>query len=190
MAEMHPLEKFFVNSRLFDVFHKHFGVQKLLCWAPPKGKKVLELGCGVGITTKLIAKALPYAEIIALDYDAAQIKEAQKLKLNNVTFVIGDAAHLHFHDEHFDTVIQVLTFHHIPEYQKAMKEAYRVLKKGGHFLMLDMAGKLVNPLHLWLHIQPAEFTKKAFLQDLEHAGFHIGNKKGPDIYFFVDAVKR
>ena len=70
----------------------------------------MELGCGNGITTNFIVKKFPKARIVALDYDADQIEIAQKKKLNNVEFIVGDASDLKFKDGTFDMVIESLAF--------------------------------------------------------------------------------
>jgi len=137
-----------------------------------------------------IANKYPNSKIIALDYDSSQIQMAKKIsKLKNVEFVIGDATKLRYKSESFEIIIQVLAFHHIPQYEKAMKEVYRILKKDGRFILMDMAIRSINPFHRLFKVEPAEFTKKEFIDQLERNGFKIIKTKGK-LLFSVMATKK
>lgn len=190
MAEMHIIEKIIVNSKLDLIFHKWFGVSKLLNWAMvDHTEKILELGCGIGITTKFIAEKFNSAKIIALDYDKSQIQKAKDRQYNrNIKFIVGDATKLKFKNKSFDMVFEILAFHHIPNYEKAIAEVYRALKNGGKFILMDIPLKSINPFHKFFMLQPAEFTKKEFFGKLEEAGFVVRRSKGK-IFFSVMALK-
>ena len=191
MPEMTLLEKIFVNSKLQYIYHKWFGISRLLQFADGgQADQILELGCGIGMTTDFIASEFPDAKISALDYDAGQVRIARRNHpAHTVDFIQGDATHLEFDDESFDIIFQVFAFHHIPDYKKAMAEVHRTLKPNGRFLCLDIPVKSYNPLSEWITFQPAEFTKREYMDHLEQLGFHINRLKGLGI-FLVEAVKR
>jgi SAM-dependent methyltransferase len=65
---------------------------------------------------------------------AEMIKMAQQKNIPGAEFVNGTADELPFPDESFDIVTCSQSFHHYPYPEKAMSEAFRVLKKGGILL--------------------------------------------------------
>ena len=176
---MHIVEKLFVNSKFDYLFHKWFGVNKLLKHIELDGSnRILELGCGIGMTAEFINIKFSESSIIALDYDESQIKIAKEKNHNErVKFVQGDATNLKFQNQSFDTVFEILAFHHIPEFRRAIHETNRVLKVGGRFILMDIAGKLLNPFSRFFSIFQGEFTKKDFIKALKDNGFAIEMSK-------------
>lgn len=187
MAEMGRVAKMFVNSRLLYYFHRMFGIAKLLDMSG-NGKKgrILELGCGVGITTGFIASKFREAKIVAIDYES-QIELARKSKLPNVRFLAGVATKLQFKGNYFDAVFESFAFHHIPDYEKAIEEAYRVLKPGGKFWIIDFALKSL-PFHRLVAFEPVHFTKDGFVRKLKNKGFVVTKDAGC-LIFKVEAIK-
>jgi ubiquinone/menaquinone biosynthesis C-methylase UbiE len=62
-----------------------------------------------------------------------------------VTFVHGDAQILPFQDNNFDIVISNFGICHVPDQPRALAEASRVLRSGGHFAMTVWCGPDVSP---------------------------------------------
>jgi len=187
MQKMSFHEKLFVNSSYMKFSHRFFGINRVINKLNDDPKDILELGCGNGITTNFIVKKFPKARIVALDYDADQIEIAQKKKLNNVEFIVGDASDLKFKDGTFDMVIESLAFHHVKDYKKAIKETYRVLRKDGQFIVFDIATRSIPFFH-WIEKHPTYFSKNEFIDELKSVGFKI-SKHGGRFKFWVHAVK-
>ena len=149
----------------------------------------LEIGCGIGKTTQLIAEKYNKLKIIAIDYDKEQINIAKKNKnLRNAKFFQGDAINLKFKDSSFDYVMETNTLHHIKDYIKVIKEVYRVLKKNGIFYLMDISKYLfIWPLRLFF---PPEsyFSKKELIMQLEDNGFRVEKSSG-SLLFFIAARK-
>lgn len=107
-----------------------------------KNEKVLEIGCGDGEFTKRIADER--LKIIATDVTPAVIKRAKKtLGSSGVSFYVDNAEGLGFGDGTFDVVCGISILHHLNTL-KALREAYRVLKKGGQLFFTEP--NLLNPL--------------------------------------------
>lgn len=112
-------------------------VQKI---APTKTDAVLEAAAGTCACGRTIA---PYAgSVVCLDMTPAMLSvgksEAGKNHLDNMTFVLGDAAELPFLNGSFDIVLSRLAFHHFPDVKQPFAEMVRVLKPGGKLVLIDM----------------------------------------------------
>ena len=128
----------------------------------PKGdyKKILDLGCGIGKSTFPYCDLYPEAEVYGLDYAAPMIKYGHKLaesRNKKVHFVQNFAEETGFEDNSFDLVTALWLFHEIPKpaMRKVVKEAYRILKPGGTFAIMEsppykMMNKNYNPLSEFL----------------------------------------
>ena len=100
-----------------------------------KGKTVLDVGCGAAGKTLFYASQgveKIYGLEILEKYREEADNLAAKLGLSHLfEFVCADATKLPFEDSVVDTVIMNDAFEHIPDPEKALKEALRVLKPGG-----------------------------------------------------------
>ena len=98
---------------------------------------LLDVGCGTGPMIELLSKKYPKKRYVGLDITPKMIEVANAKNLPNATFVVGDSENLPFDDESFDAVICANSFHHYPNPQKFFDGVYRVLRKGGHFVLRD-----------------------------------------------------
>lgn len=98
-----------------------------------KGKKVLEVGCGNGRISSLLASQVE--ELVAIDPDKLRIDEARGRGLG-VEFCVGSGEDLNFSNNVFDVIIFTLSLHH-QNSVKALNEAKRVLKNGGLILVVE-----------------------------------------------------
>ncbi len=103
--------------------------------------KVVDIGCGSGKLTSMLARQLENeGEIVGLDASERMIRICQKNNRNNrLKFMVGVMENLPFQANTFDKVISSLAIHHVPKEakQKAFSEFKRVLKKGGQLFILD-----------------------------------------------------
>jgi demethylmenaquinone methyltransferase/2-methoxy-6-polyprenyl-1,4-benzoquinol methylase len=110
--------------------------------------KILDVCCGTGDMSLLLAKQDSRAQITAVDFSEEMLKKARyrksKEKLANVEFLQQDAADLKFADGWFDCVVISFGLRDVADCKKVIQEAYRVLRPGGMFYCLDVA-KMENP---------------------------------------------
>ena len=99
-------------------------------------RSLLDVGCGTGCLLELLAKAKS-ADYYGLDLSDEMVNVAKNKKIANAKFVVGKSDELTFDDCSFDVVTCSQSFHHYPYQDKAMSEAYRVLKKGGLYILSD-----------------------------------------------------
>lgn len=95
--------------------------------------RVLEIACGTGQFSGAIAKDVKTIE--ATDFSPEMVKRAKKkVKADNLTVTLQDAAALTYEDEVFDAVFIANALHIMPDPSKALREMRRVLKPGGILL--------------------------------------------------------
>ena len=97
---------------------------------------LLDVGCGTGYLLELLAAEKP-ARYCGLDLSPEMIKMAEKKQIPGAEYTVGSSESLPFEKESFDAVTCSQSFHHYPHPQKAMAEAFRVLKPGGLYILSD-----------------------------------------------------
>jgi ubiquinone/menaquinone biosynthesis C-methylase UbiE len=96
---------------------------------------VLVAGIGTGLD---IPHLPPQHRYVGLDLTRAMLAKAQRrIGGRHVRLVQGDVHRLPFADGHFDAVVLHLILAVVPEPQRCLAEAARVLKPGGHVLVFD-----------------------------------------------------
>ena len=98
--------------------------------------KLLDVGCGTGYLFELLL-AQREAEYHGLDLSSEMLKMAEAKFNGSVVLVEGVADRLPYADDSFDVVTCIQSFHHYPDPDKAMQEAFRVLKPGGLYILSD-----------------------------------------------------
>ena len=102
-------------------------------------RRLLDVGCGTGLLTSRVSRALPGIEVVGCDFSRGMLREA----CGNgpaVDFVRGDALRLPFRDGAFDAVISTEAFHWFPDQSAALVEFFRVIAPKGRLLV-----SLINP---------------------------------------------
>ncbi|KGF06890.1 methyltransferase type 11 [Tissierellia bacterium S7-1-4] len=119
----------------------------------PDGGLGLDVGCGSGALTIACAKRNPKATMVGCDIWSGSYKSEFSKELcennaklegvENVRFENGNAVKLPFEDESFDVVTSNYVYHNITgkNKQKLLLETFRVLKKGGVFVIHDLMSK-------------------------------------------------
>lgn len=188
---MSSYEKFVVNARVTYYWHRWFGLWRFLKKLPPiHHQDILEIGCGVGFTTELIAEKYPAAHIMATDFDEDSIATAlARRPLGNVRFQQADATSLSFPNDRFDAAFAVLTLHHIEKFADAITELARVLKPDGVLYIMDIPTKSFNFFHLRKSTVPGLFSKAELIQILERNNFKVIDHGGK-YRFFLEGIKQ
>ncbi|MDD5411877.1 MAG: class I SAM-dependent methyltransferase [Methylobacter sp.] len=117
------------------------------------GQNLLDMGCGTGTLTLLIKQTQPNATVYGLDVDPQVLDIARrKAEQAGETIVLqqGTATCLPYLDGSFDRLFACLMLHHLTreDKQRALGEAFRVLKPGGELHVADF-GK-PHDLTMWL----------------------------------------
>ena len=140
---------------------------------------LLDVGCGTGYLIDMLSRKRK-ANYIGLDLSQEMIKVSQEKQIENAKFTVGYADKLPFEDNSFDVVTCIQSFHHYPDQERAMKEAYRVLKEGGIYILSDTG---VGGFAKWLFnnitykiISSGDYAtddRKGIAQQMERCGFKV-----------------
>lgn len=98
--------------------------------------RVLDIGTGTGDLALEISHRFPHSVVIAADY-TFEMMNVGKQKGRALNFNSADALRLPFADETFDAVVSGFLLRNVTDIENALREQYRVLKKGGRFVALD-----------------------------------------------------
>jgi ubiquinone/menaquinone biosynthesis C-methylase UbiE len=104
------------------------------------GQAALDMGSGAGHTALALAQHI--ASVTAVDLSVEMLEQGRQLAaergLHNITFLRGDVEQLELPDAVFDVVASRYSAHHYPHPAAALREAARVLRPGGLFLLVDV----------------------------------------------------
>jgi SAM-dependent methyltransferase len=136
------------DKRIVDAYVAKFGpitdevARELVARASAKSKDILDLCCGQGTLTAMLAAA--GANVWGLDFSPEMLALAEA-RVPGANLRRGDAAALPFDDDSFDAVICNFGMMHLPDQPKALAEIRRVLRPGGQFLMATWAAPEASP---------------------------------------------
>ena len=105
----------------------------------PREARVLDMGCGTGVLTRLLAKQPGVASVVGVDPAPALLAKARNAAaaLPNVSFREGDGRSLPFDQASFDLVASDSMLSHVPAPERALEEAFLVLRPGGCLAVFD-----------------------------------------------------
>ena len=147
-------EKFFSNARKpagllgkimiagMNIFHApvaHWGMSHLNI---PEPSEIAELGCGGGKNITDLLRKYPASRVTGVDYSPLSLAKA---RIHNSSFIAsgrcelveGDVSALKFDDGKFDLATAFETIYFWPGLVKCFGEVRRILKNGGHFLIVS-----------------------------------------------------
>ncbi len=135
-------QKYSINKQPYDEWiSEHYQIQP--------GMKVLELGCGTGISWKDAKRWLPDgASLLLTDFSEGMLETARTNVpvQSNIAFAQVDIQQIPCKDDSFDLVIANAMLYHVPDLDKAISEVARVLKPDGRFICSTTGD---NGMHQW-----------------------------------------
>jgi ubiquinone/menaquinone biosynthesis C-methylase UbiE len=117
----------------YDVHRDYVNTPAFLAMLPDvSGLRGLDLGCGEGHNTRLIARR--GARMTALDISKTFVEHAQESEKEaplGIRYIMASGVELPFRYETFDFVTAVMSLMDIPEHEDVVREIHRVLKPDG-----------------------------------------------------------
>ena len=130
-------------------------------------KALLDVGCGTGFLIDMLAEQKS-ASYCGLDLSDEMIRVAREKAIPGAEFIVGSADKLPYPDEAFDIVACSQSFHHYPYPEKAMREAKRVLKRGGLYILSDTG---IGGIGAWI-------DNHILFKLMKSGDCHTANRKG------------
>ncbi|GAI21127.1 unnamed protein product [marine sediment metagenome] len=140
----------------------------------PSAGKVLDVGCGWGQTTVMLAASCPSLQVIGVDLVKAE--SWTRLKQYGAQFVVCNALALPFTNE-FDVVISFGAVEHTGDEGRFLKQISKVLKAGGYNIIFNLPNNyalseaVARILGMWHHER--RYTRRRITELLLAAGFSI-----------------
>ncbi|MFM7528028.1 MAG: class I SAM-dependent methyltransferase [Nodosilinea sp.] len=170
------------DARLRQSYH-----EVLTRHLPQPPRAILDLGCGVGLSTETLQATYPEAQVTGVDLSPYFLAVAQYRQHRNppdraITWHHGAAEHTGLPSASYDLVSACLIFHELPQFaaRAIIHEAHRLLRPGGHLAIMDMnpaseVYKTMPPLIKTLLKSTEPYLDEYFSLDLEatllQAGF-------------------
>ncbi len=111
----------------------------------PNGRRpmrVLDLGCGPGVTVLTLAQARPDVHYIGVDLAPRMIRLAQRETARSasdkaISYVVADATALPFASSAFDATTGHSFLYLVPNRAGVLRESFRVLRRGGRYISME-----------------------------------------------------
>ncbi len=114
--------------------HNNHYFSFLLNQLPSSGGTVLEIGCGTGEFSRMLADR--GWQVCAIDLSPNMIEVARSYSSPNIDFQIADVLQWDF-SEKFDAIVSIATLHHVP-IELLLPKFKAALKPGGKLVVLDL----------------------------------------------------
>jgi len=132
--------------------HRPVGEQAIELMAIPVDARVLDVGCGSGWATRLMAEKANKGSVVGIDIADEMIKVAREssTSFSNVEFHVVSAETLPFGDGKFTHAFSMESLYYYANIAEALREIKRVLKPGGLFVTVVDLYQENLPSHQWV----------------------------------------
>jgi SAM-dependent methyltransferase len=127
----------------------HYHLPDLFDSLDGRGRRLLEVGCGIGVDSIQLAKRGFHVTAVDLTENALAVATEFAVQRGvDIDFRLGNAEGLDFPNQAFDVVYSFGVLHHTPDIERSVAEVHRVLREGGTaYVMLYARNSLVNLIH-------------------------------------------
>jgi ubiquinone/menaquinone biosynthesis C-methylase UbiE len=149
------------------------------------GDRVLDLGCGAGWATRLLARRVAANDsngrkdglVVGIDISDEMIRRAREnsREFRNIEYLVGSAEQIPWKSDFFDKVLSVESFYYYPDQDRALQELRRVMAPRGRlFILINLyrdnpySLRWVQELKVPVHARSeAEYVELLSMHDFE-----------------------
>jgi ubiquinone/menaquinone biosynthesis C-methylase UbiE len=149
------------------------------------GERVLDLGCGSGWATRMLARLVAdgpegFGQVVGLDVSDEMVRQARAASkdFENIMYVWGSADKIPWEENFFDKLLSVESFYYYPDQDRALAEIFRVMAPRGRiFILINLyrdnqyslqwVDKLKVPVHVRSAAEYVEILKKHAFENVE-----------------------
>ena len=150
------------------------------------GERVLDLGCGSGWATRLIARLVAdgpegFGQVVGVDISDEMIRQARAAskEFDNIMYVWGSATQIPWEENFFDKMLSVESFYYYPDQDRALAELFRVMApRGRMFILINLyrdneyslqwVDKLKVPVQVRSAAEYVELLRKHMFEKVEY----------------------
>src|SRR5579871_4243379 len=147
------------------------------------GERVLDLGCGSGWATRLLARLVAegpegFGQVVGVDVSDEMIRQARAASkdFENILYAWGSAQEIPWEENFFDKVLSVESFYYYADQERALAELFRVMAPHGRlFILINLykdnayslqwVDKLKVPVHIRSAAEYVEMLKQHAFED-------------------------
>ena len=162
-----------------DETYLRYYVELVIRYALPR-TKVLDLGCGNGISARLLNQA--DFDVVGTDISPLFLEDAQTWENPKLHYRVCDVMELPFESESFDVICSNELVEHLPDVETALTEMMRVVCKGGRIVLSgpNLCSPLI-PFLDWLNLMSGkpgrpvwgETKRQALQQFVRNCGLYV-----------------
>jgi ubiquinone/menaquinone biosynthesis C-methylase UbiE len=149
------------------------------------GERVLDLGCGTGWATRLLARLVAagpqgFGQVIGMDISDEMIRQAraQSQDFDNILFVWGSAENIPWQENYFDKVLSIESFYYYPDQERVLAELVRVMAPRSRlFILINLykdnpyslrwVDQLKVPVHVRSEAEYVELLQRHTFEEVE-----------------------
>jgi ubiquinone/menaquinone biosynthesis C-methylase UbiE len=155
------------------------------------GDRVLDLGCGSGWATRLLARMVSvgpegFGQVVGIDVSDEMVRQARAAskEFENILYAWGSAQQIPWEENYFDKMLSVESFYYYPDQERALAELFRVMApRGRMFILINLyrdnpySLQWVDKLKVPVHVR----SEAEYVELLKHQGFeHVETRRIPD----------
>lgn len=146
-----------LNHRLSWDIDKGWRRKAIHLLEPYRPQEILDMATGTGDFAILAARMLRPKHLVGVDFSEGMMKigkeKVEQAHLQQiVSFQKEDCMEMSFADQSFDAVTTAFGLRNFPNLDKGLAEACRVLKKGGHLCIAELAAPVRFPMKQLFHV--------------------------------------
>jgi len=149
------------------------------------GERVLDLGCGSGWATRLLARIVGegpegFGQVVGVDISDEMIRQARAASrdFDNVMYVCGSAQQIPWEENFFDKMLSVESFYYYPDQGRVLGELFRVMAPQGRmFILINLykdnpyslqwVDRLKVPVHVRSAAEYVELLRQHAFENIE-----------------------